>query len=385
MEAERIDEESEKEERKMKLVINRAELSKEFSAVAAWAPSRSPMDILTNVKMMVRGSVVSLEATDSQTGVHGDVYGVLSVDGEGDILLPVSRVSSILREASGDYVTIEWNGSNSVDVRVGSASYKIPFADPDKFPSVTFGNADARVVVSSESLAMALGRVLYAANMGSARYATVSVKIEKDGSDLVLIAADGSRMAVQRIEAKEWSGGDLGEHLLVPLSTARSIQRTLPKEGDVEVMAGSNRIDCVSGGRRMYSSILEGKFPPWRRMLESLALTGNATSVVSELQQAVRQAGVVTDRESRAIGLKFSEGEVTLSASTAEVGESRVVSPVVFSGEEMELRAAYQFVSEALRVLEDESVVNIGFSNREGPIVFSCDGYTAVVSQIIVS
>ena len=83
----------------MKISCDREKLLHAFQTVAPVVPSRSPKQILQNVKLEVTDESAILMATDLDIGIRYEVAGV-EVSAAGSAVLPVTRFGSILRESA---------------------------------------------------------------------------------------------------------------------------------------------------------------------------------------------------------------------------------------------------------------------------------------------
>ena len=77
-----------------------------FQIAAAVAPARSPKTILQNVKIEISKDQGILTATDTEVGVKLTVPD-LEILTPGSAVVPVSRLSMILRESSDDLLVID--------------------------------------------------------------------------------------------------------------------------------------------------------------------------------------------------------------------------------------------------------------------------------------
>jgi DNA polymerase-3 subunit beta len=69
----------------------------------------------------------------------------------------------------------------------------------------------------------------------------------------------------------------------------------------------------------------------------------------------VKRTGLMAQRNSP-LRLRFAEGELTVSAQTADVGESRESLPIQFAGEAMEIGFNAEFLRDGLESVESDEV-----------------------------
>src|SRR5205807_9205134 len=75
----------------------------------------------------------------------------------------------------------------------------------------------------------------------------------------------------------------------------------------------------------------------------------------SDLQQAIRQAAIMTDEESKRVVFSFAKKKLTLQARGAEAGRSKVEMPLEYDGKTVEISFDPKFVLEMLRSEEHTS------------------------------
>ena len=112
----------------MKLICEREKLLHAFQTAASVAPTRSPKPILQNLKLEVGADSAILMGTDLEVGIRIDVPGIV-VERKGNVVLPISRFLSILRESSDEKMEIESDGHKTL-IRGRGASFNCPRKTP---------------------------------------------------------------------------------------------------------------------------------------------------------------------------------------------------------------------------------------------------------------
>ena len=125
----------------MRLRCHRPSLMAAFQVVGAVIPSRTPKDILKSVKLSVADGKATLIGTDQEVGIRYDIPGV-EIESDGEVLLPTSRVTSILREVSDDSVLLELV-DDAVWVRAAHSDFRLSVADPLEYPPVAAFDQDS--------------------------------------------------------------------------------------------------------------------------------------------------------------------------------------------------------------------------------------------------
>jgi DNA polymerase-3 subunit beta len=367
----------------LKARFKREDLANEFGVVSGWSPGRTTMDVLHHVKLTASGGEVVLEATDTRMGIRSEFTGDVAVQQEGVVLLPISRVGSILRESTDEHITIE-GSDNGLVISGDGSNYKIQTTRPELFPSLPRIEESQPLTVSAEDLAMAIARTSYAVDVATVRYALGGIKLDTNDGDLVVVACDGRRSAIQMISMVD--GGNpaaVHESVVVPIASAKVIQRSLEKGSTADLFCTSSRIEVRCDNRMMYTLLLEGRYPPWRRLIPDLSGFKRVDIPLATFQQVIRQAGVVTDKESTGISLAFTPGELNVSAFTAEVGESSINAKVDYEGERVKFILSIHFLNDALKSLGSQDTVSIYFVDSEKAVVIVCDRCSSTIMPIV--
>ncbi len=365
----------------MKAVFDRAALASEFLLVGGYAPTRSPKEVLQNVKLTATGSRVVLEATNEMTGIKSEIPADVEV--EGSVLLPVQRVSSILRESVCSDITIEVVDT-SVVIKGKGSKFKFPTVDSAGFPSPEPVKSQARCELAGAATVDAFNRVLYATSKGEhGRYALSGVKIElndtegKERNHLTMIATDGRRLALQEVSVLE-HGGSFGDSLVIDQNAAKLLARSIVPDSVVEFRADHRMAQFAFGHRSIYTRLIEGVFPPWQKIVPDTADGYSSIKLdPSGFIQAVRQAGVVTDQESKALSVKIDGSNmITIEAKTADIGASNVEYQVEYTGDPAEFVVDYKYLLDAAKAASSAEFLILKVASETSPVVIVDDQET---------
>ena len=117
----------------------------------------------------------------------------------------------------------------------------------------------------------------------------------------------------------------------------------------------ANQVVFAVGGVVLSSRLIDGQFPNYRQLLpdayeHELRLAGG------EISEVVRRISLLAQKNAP-LRLAFTEGELTVSARTPDVGEARETIPVPFAGEPLEIGFNPEFLRDGLEAVESGDVV----------------------------
>ena len=367
----------------MKVTCDREALLAAFQTAAAVVPARSPKPILQNMKLEVSDTEAILLATDLEVGIRLQVPGI-QAQVPGSAVLPLNRFGSILRESSDATLQLESDGK-ATTVRGERSEFQLPAENPQEFPAVADFQEQAYHELAARAFRELIKRTIFATDNESSRYALGGVLLEMDSEKITGVGTDGRRLAKMEIPAQSIGQHTTGDSTtIVPSKAMHLLERAL-SDGDAEIQiaARANEVLVRSPRATIYSRLVEGRFPKWRDVFPQRAGTVKIDFTVGPLYSAVRQAAIATSEESRGIDFSFEGGTLVLSGRAAEVGQSRVELPISYDGPAVAISLDPRYVSDFLKVLDPEKVVNVELKDSESAAVYSTDdGYGYVIMPL---
>lgn len=366
----------------MKLNCSRSLLASAFQIVGSVVPTRTPKEILRNVKLTLADGRATLLGTDQEVGIRYEIPNV-ETDSVGEVLLPTQRVNAILREVQDDQISLEVD-EDALWIRTTQSEFRLSVEDPAEFPNVATFEDENYYVIPGKALKQGIQRTIFATDVESTRYALGGVLMEIDADNLALAATDSRRLAVYRTTCS--AQGNVAEEVGQPVIPAKAmslIEKSIhDDDAEVKIAVHQNEILVQSNSSTIYARLVEGRFPPYRDVIPA-EFQSRIEFVVGPLLSAVRQAMIVTNEESRGVDFSFSDGTLTLTSVGQDVGSSKIELPISYEGEPLVITFDPRFVQEFLRVLDSAGPVSLNLIDGNSPAVFKSDEqYTYVVMPL---
>jgi DNA polymerase-3 subunit beta len=367
----------------MKIVCQRNGLLAAFQIASTVAPARSPKPILQNVLLDVGESESIMAATDMDIGIRVCVEGIQVTTG-GRILLPVGRFGPILRESTDETLELESDG-NCILVRGQRSRFELPAENPDEFPTVAMFEEQNYHELPARLMKELIRRTLFATDTESSRYALGGVLLEFESEKIIAVGTDGRRLAKMEGPARAHGDHPASDAMTIVPSRSMQLMERAVSEADAEIQLAARANDLLlkTPSLTIYSRLVEGRFPKWRDVLPNRRDAITIELTVGPIYAALRQASVVASDESRGLDFTFGDGSLVLSASTANLGQSRVEMPVPYTGEPLTITLDYRFVADFFKVLDLEKTFSLEVKDKEGAALFTTeDGYGYVVMPL---
>jgi DNA polymerase-3 subunit beta len=99
---------------------------------------------------------------------------------------------------------------------------------------------------------------------------------------------------------------------------------------------------------------IDGQFPNYKQLIPE-TFEVELTLPRGELLDVVRRAAVMALRNSP-LRLRFEEGELTVSAQTQDVGETRETLPAAYTGEPLEIGFNAEFLRDGIEAVSGDEL-----------------------------
>src|SRR5438270_6074451 len=170
-----------------------------------------------------------------------------------------------------------------------------------------------------------------------------------------MVATDSYRLSVKETTLDASLEGSLEAN--VPARALQELVRIGQQDvGDsVAVSVGRNQVVFELGDVVLSSRLIDGQFPNYRQLLPE-SVEHELRLATAELSDVVRRISLLAQRNAP-LRLSFSEGTLTVSARTPDVGEASEAIPVPFNGEPLDIGFNPEFLRDGLESIESEELV----------------------------
>jgi DNA polymerase-3 subunit beta len=274
---------------------------------------------------------------------------------EGGVVLPGRLVVDVIRALPGDEVSLELRPSEQdVEIVGGSATFHIRTLRSEDFPPFPEPEGE-RVSVPGAAFVETVLKVARSASRDETRPVLTGILVSASGSELRMVATDSYRLSVKETTLDAPLSGSFEAN--VPARALQELTRIVQHEAaeQLDVSVRANQVVFEVGGVVLSSRLIDGQFPNYRQLLpdayeQELRLSGG------EISDVVRRISLLAQKNAP-LRLAFTEGELTVSARTPDVGEAQETVPVPFQGEPLEIGFNPEFLRDGLEAVESGDLV----------------------------
>ena len=383
----------------MRLSCLQENLNKGLATVGRAVATRTTLPITQNVLMTTDRSMLKLSATNLEIAITTWIGAM--VGEEGSLTVPSRLITEFVASLPAERIDMEMTGGHhTLQLTCARSDARINGTDADEFPPVPTVEDGLAAKIDPQVLRTAIGQVVFAAATEESRPVLTGIKLEFEGDQFTMAAADGFRLAVHQGKLEEPVAEPVS--IIIPARTLNELNRFLgDQENPVEMTITPARGQVLFRleGIEVVSQLIQGTFPSYSQLIPDSYQTRTVFDL-QELLRAARTAAIFARDGSGIIRLQVTPGEdgestsgekgrrgkVVISARAEEMGENQDEVDTVVEGGESKIAFNSKYLLDVLSVMERGEVA-LETSTPSSPGVFrpiGSDSYVHVVMPMFV-
>jgi DNA polymerase-3 subunit beta len=338
----------------------------------AWAartlPSRPSLPVLAGLVLSAGDEELTLSSFDYEVSARVQV--ACDVEVPGITLVSGRLLADIARSLPAQPVTLSVEGTRVI-ITCGRSSFTLPTLPVEDYPQLPVMPA-ASGEISGSLFATAVGQVAIAAGRDDTLPTLTGIRLEIEGTHLVLAATDRYRLAVREFEWIPLSTG-LSANALIPARTLAETAKALASADKMSIAlappgAGEGLIGFQGDGRRTTTRLLDGEFPKYRTLLPNEAAS-IALVETAMLAEAVKRVSLVAERNTP-VRLSFDGSEVVLRAGAGDDATANEAVECTVDGDALEIAFNPNYLLDGLAAI-DSPIARFSFTQPTRPAVLT--------------
>jgi DNA polymerase-3 subunit beta len=332
----------------MEITVSKFELLRELTATQGVVERKTTIPILSNYLFEAAGDKLSLTATDLDLSLRNSC--AVKVKKEGACTIPARKLHDYVKLLPDADITIKLLENHWVSIRCGRSNTKMVGMAKSNFPSLpTFPTAGV-VKIPAQVLRNMIAKTGFAIASEESRYTLNGALMVLKPESITMVATDGHRLSHIERPATKFEGVSGEMKTLVPKKAMDELKSLLDATDaeEIEFAKDESTLYFRIGNRLLTSRQLTGQFPNFEAVLpkdntKSIAVHGD------ELGQAISRVAQFADERSRAVKMRLEKGELKLSASSTEMGESEDTIEIDYQGELLAIGFNAQYLLDFLK------------------------------------
>jgi DNA polymerase-3 subunit beta len=334
----------------IKLTCSREELAQKVALVARAVSTRTSVQVLLGVLLRAEAGQLHLAATDMELSLRASFEA--DVEDEGAVVVPGRLLVELARLLPEGEVSIEHRAEEGVvRIECGASSSRLHSYAVEDFPRLPDVDAVQLFTVDRDALLDTVARVSRSASRDESRPVLTGILVRFEAGKLVMAATDSYRLSVKEttleVDAPDFEA-------IIPARALGELARVAQGADSIQLGVLENQVVFVVDGVTLTTRRIDGQFPNYKQLLPE-SFEHELALPRAELLEVVRRTSVMAQRNAP-LRLRFAEGELTVSAQTQDVGESRESLPAPYEGEELEIGFNPEFLRDGIESLSADEV-----------------------------
>jgi DNA polymerase-3 subunit beta len=335
----------------MEITVSKFELLRELTATQGVVERKTTIPILSNYLFEAAGDKLSLTATDLDLSLRTSCN--VKVKKEGACTIPARKLYDYVKLLPDADITIRLLENHWVSIRCGRSNTKMVGMAKSTFPGLPVFPSAGVIKIPAAVLRSMIAKTGFAIASEESRYTLNGALMVLKPESITMVATDGHRLAHVERAGEKFEGVSGEMKTLIPKKAMDELKSLLDSQGEnnvetIDFAKDESTLFFRVGPRLLTSRQLTGQFPNYEAVLpkdisKSIALHGE------ELGAAIARVAQFADERSRAVRLRLEKGELKISASSTETGESEDSIEVAYDGEPMAIGFNAQYLMDFIK------------------------------------
>ena len=339
---------------------------------------KATLPVLEGALLEAFDGMLRITCTDLNMGIVTQLEADIAE--EGRVVLPGKLLGEIVRKLPVGDVDVSVAPNNAATIRCrGSRTTLAGFA-AEEYPPLPALEVNESVTLPQSALRDMIRQTSFSIATEESRPIFTGCLMEVDGGCVNLVALDGFRLALRKLELE---GGSSTFNALIPGKSLNEVARILGDEDEVTLKLDRTHVSFEIGDTRVITRMLEGEFIKYRSIIPA-----TWTSLVrvnrQELAACIDRASLLAkDGKNNLMKFSVADNRMVIT-SNSEMGEAYEELDTVHTGDNLDISFNIRFMSDIMKVIDDEEVVP-RFNSAVSPCVIcpsEGDRYTYLVLPV---
>lgn len=364
----------------MKFIVSRDVLFKNLSAILGVITTNSSMEILSNFLFTIEGNILKLTSSDLETTMTAEIE-LTSVDGESSFAVPARTIIETLKLISEMPLVFEYiEENNLLSFTAASGEYNLICQPGDLFPERQQIVNSSMVEIDALILQRAISKTIFATGNDELRPNMMGVLCQLSSDGITFVATDAHKLV--RYKNTKVQSDDFVSFILPkkPLIQLKNILVGINENVKFEYSMESNHLMFTFDNITLFSSLREGKFPDYERVIP-LECPNKLVVSRKDFFKALSRVYIYSSQSSYQIKLSLSDQEVNITAQDFEYSGGMTSNKAdegisgVYTGEKMEIGFNSKFLREMIENIDSEEIILEMSQPDRAVLIFSTSNF----------
>lgn len=363
----------------MDLAVDRSQFLAEVQAAARVTEGKTTVPILTHIllRTTTNGSL-SITGSDLQRTITTECPAAVSSPGA--TAVPAQKLLTYLKLLPNGQINLKLLSNDRLQITAVHSRTKIPGMISGSYPAIPVSSG-TRIHLSARALRTVIRQSLFAVATSQDKYLLNAGLLLLRSDRMGMVATDGRRLSLVEVHDETLTGRELRK-ILLPRECMSDLLALFSwsKEETIEFSEDESCLHFQLGVRKLSVRKPSGQFPNY----ESIVPRDNTTSVVlaaSDLLASVQRVIKFADERSNAVKFHLANNMLTVSASSANCGESQESLPLSYTSTPVTIGFNGIFLIEFIKAIGAEGQVRLALKDSASAAIITPEAFNPEYQQ----
>ena len=334
----------------MNITIDREILIENLNIISKGLPNKSPMPILTGIKLDATDTDLFLTSSNSDISVEVDINdSSLKIESSGSTVVPGRFFIDIIRKINSKYVNLFLSDDKILVIKADRGEFKLHIMDPLDYPKIDFVALENPLELNSDVLKEIVKTTVFATSTSEKKPILTGVNFNSNNNRIIVTATDSFRLAQKVVEIGEYKDFNI----TIPAKSLDELSKAVDSyDGNINFYFSNNKLLAQYKNVMFQTRLLDGNYPETARLVND-TFKNIVKFNKDELIEAVERVSLLSPRD------KDRKNEITYSIIKLNIKMDRTV----------EISTNYINIGDAREeiiptYIEVTNPIMIGFSSR---------------------
>ncbi len=348
----------------MKLICDGLDLSDAVLKVSKALSVKAANPVLEGIKICAHEDALTLTATDTELTIEKTIKADVLMEGE--TVVVGKYFVDFVKKLEHEQVELSRLYDGQLQIKYSDNESELQVFPSESFPKIEKDSSGAYIKMSNKDFKEVVERTVFACSTDDSRPILKGCLFEVADGELTAVALDGFRMAVVKKQVE----ADSNVKAVIPARTLVEIERILDKEdGDIKIYLQKNSLFVEDKSASLSSRLIEGEFVKYNHILPT-SFENSVMVNKGALLSSIERASIVA-RNDRYNVIKFDIKEEMMTVSAkSEVGTVNENVMITLNGKDMSIAFNGKYISEYLKIVNDE-FINLSLNSNIDPCIIT--------------
>ena len=251
----------------MNIRIDKEILNFKLDNVAHAISSKSPLAVLTGVKIEATSKGLELVASNGEISIKTTIDAEnIEIIEKGKVLVEGKILVSVVKAISNGTIQLQVVDSVLV-VKGGRSEYKINIMDVDSYPNIDFEAFEGMnsLNINSNDFLNIVKKVVISVSASEKKPILTGVNIKGENGKIIFAATDAFRLSLYTLDKET----DTNFNIVVPGASLNELLKCSFEEGESTIKFFGNKFIFEIGSLTFMTRLLDGQYPDVSRLIPS--------------------------------------------------------------------------------------------------------------------